>query len=98
VRGLAHVGVLRVLTEAGVPIDSIAGVSMGAIVATAYALTDRFLTLNRPVHSRAPRNRKALPTTDTELKLIAAAAIIGLSSSPKKGYSTPAATGTPIEL
>jgi len=42
VRGLAHVGVLRVLAEAGVPIDSIAGVSMGAIVATAYALTDRF--------------------------------------------------------
>jgi len=42
VRGLAHVGVLRVLAEAGVPIDSIAGVSMGAIVATAYALTERF--------------------------------------------------------
>jgi len=42
VRGLAHVGVLRVLSEAGVPIDAIAGVSMGAIVATAYALTDRF--------------------------------------------------------
>lgn len=42
VRGLAHVGVLQVLAGAGVPIDSIAGVSMGAIVATAYALTDRF--------------------------------------------------------
>ena len=34
---------------------------------------------------RAPRNRKALPTTDTELKLIAAAAMIGLSNNPKKG-------------
>jgi len=42
VRGLAHVGVLRVLEAAEVPIDSIAGVSMGAIVATAYALTDGF--------------------------------------------------------
>jgi len=42
VRGLAHVGVLKVLAEAGVPIDAIAGASMGAIVATAYALTDRF--------------------------------------------------------
>lgn len=42
VRGLAHVGVLQVLAEAGIPIHAIAGVSMGAIVATAYALTDRF--------------------------------------------------------
>ena len=35
---------------------------------------------------------------DTELKLIAAAAIIGLKSSPKNGYSTPAAIGTPSAL
>ncbi len=34
---------------------------------------------------RAPRNRSALAITDTELKLIAAAAIIGLSRMPKKG-------------
>ncbi len=44
------------------------------------------------------RNRSALPMTDTELKLIAAAAIIGDSSSPKNGYRTPAATGTPAAL
>ncbi len=31
------------------------------------------------------RRRSALPITDTELKLIAAAAIIGLSSSPVNG-------------
>ena len=31
------------------------------------------------------RNRKALPITETELKLIAAAAIIGLNRIPKKG-------------
>ena len=42
--------------------------------------------------------RKALPTTDTELKLIATAAIIGDSSRPVNGYSTPAAIGTPIAL
>ena len=36
--------------------------------------------------------------TDTELKLIAAAAIMGDSSSPKTGYKTPAATGMPTEL
>lgn len=42
VRGLAHVGVLRVLTEAGVPVDAIAGVSMGAVVGAAYALSDGY--------------------------------------------------------
>jgi hypothetical protein len=36
--------------------------------------------------------------TETELKLIAPAAMTGLSSSPNAGYSTPAAIGTPSEL
>ena len=36
--------------------------------------------------------------TDTELRLIAAPAIIGLSSRPQNGYSTPAATGMPRAL
>jgi hypothetical protein len=44
-------------------------------------------------------NRSALPTTDTELKLIAAAATIGLSSRCAEiGYKTPAAIGTPKAL
>lgn len=42
-----------------------------------------------------PRKRRALATTDTELKDMAAPAIIGLSKMPKKGYKIPAATGTP---
>jgi NTE family protein len=36
-RGLAHVGVLKVLESAGVPVDAIAGTSMGAIVGGLYA-------------------------------------------------------------
>jgi NTE family protein len=36
-RGAAHVGVLRVLEEYRVPIDCIAGTSMGALVGGAYA-------------------------------------------------------------
>lgn len=43
-------------------------------------------------------NRKALPTTDTEDRLIASAAIIGLSNQPNTGYSRPAAIGTPSAL
>lgn len=44
------------------------------------------------------RRRRALAITETELKLMAALASIGLSSQPRNGYRTPAATGMPITL
>src|SRR5262245_63253391 len=37
-RGGAHVGVLRVMEELRVPVDSIAGTSMGSIVGALYAV------------------------------------------------------------
>ena len=37
-KGVAHIGVLKVLEEAGVPIDYIAGTSMGAIVGGLYSI------------------------------------------------------------
>ena len=43
-------------------------------------------------------NLRAFTITDTELKLIARAAIIGESSIPKNGKRTPAAIGTPSVL
>jgi NTE family protein len=36
-RGLAHIGVLRVLEEEGIFVDCLAGTSMGGIIAAAYA-------------------------------------------------------------
>ena len=36
-RGIAHIGVLRVLEEHEIPIDFIAGTSVGALIAAAYA-------------------------------------------------------------
>ncbi len=36
-RGLAHIGVLKVLEEASIPIDIIAGTSMGAFIGAMYA-------------------------------------------------------------
>ncbi|MDQ7029969.1 MAG: cyclic nucleotide-binding and patatin-like phospholipase domain-containing protein [Ardenticatenia bacterium] len=36
-RGLAHIGVLEVLLEANVPVDVIAGASMGALIGALYA-------------------------------------------------------------
>lgn len=35
-RGIAHVGVLRVLEEAGIPINFVAGTSVGALIGAAY--------------------------------------------------------------
>ena len=50
-------------------------------------------------HNEMRRSRSAFPITETELKLIAAAAIIGFSNKPKgNGYTTPAAIGTPRTL
>jgi NTE family protein/lysophospholipid hydrolase len=37
-RGFAHIGVIRAIEEAGIPIDMICGVSMGAVIAGQYAL------------------------------------------------------------
>jgi len=50
------------------------------------------------LYSLAWRRRRALVMTDTELKLIAAAAKMGLSRMPKNGYRMPAAMGTPRAL
>lgn len=35
-RGIAHIGVLRVLREAGIPIDMVAGTSVGALIGAGY--------------------------------------------------------------
>src|SRR5258707_1198527 len=35
-RGIAHIGVLRVLHEAGIPIDCVAGTSVGALIAVGF--------------------------------------------------------------
>jgi NTE family protein len=40
-RGLAHLGVLCALEREGIPIDLLLGTSMGALVASVYALTPR---------------------------------------------------------
>jgi hypothetical protein len=42
--------------------------------------------------------RNELAITETELKLIAKAAIIGDKSIPKNGYNSPAAIGIPSVL
>jgi NTE family protein len=50
-RGIAHIGALRALEEAGIPVDAIAGSSMGAIVGGIYATGSRAAQLERIVRS-----------------------------------------------
>ena len=50
-RGAAHIGVLKVLDEYRVPIDCIAGTSMGAIVGGAYATGMRVDEMSSITHS-----------------------------------------------
>ena len=72
-RGLAHIGVLKVLEQAGIPVDMIAGTSMGSVVGGLYAVgynaaqldtivraQDWFRLLSDPVDRRdLPSDRKA---------------------------------------
>ena len=62
-KGLAHIGVLRVLEEAGIPIDLITGTSMGALIGGTYAAGNakwlerivRVSTSSRSSRCRDPR-------------------------------------------
>ena len=49
-RGFAHIGVIRAIQEAEIPIDAIGGVSMGAVIAAQYAMgmqPDDMVAFNR---------------------------------------------------
>ena len=64
-RGLAHIGVVRALREAGMPIDMIGGTSMGAVMASLVAMGQdwqQMLETNREawLHSK-PHKEYSLP-------------------------------------
>jgi NTE family protein len=46
-RGIAHIGVLRVLREAGIQIDCVAGTSVGALIGAAYCAGTPLETMER---------------------------------------------------
>ncbi|WP_439814300.1 patatin-like phospholipase family protein [Zavarzinia sp. CC-PAN008] len=64
-RGFAHIGVVRALHEAGVPIDRVGGTSMGAIIAAGLAMGWNHEDLVRRIHAafvaRSPLNDWTLP-------------------------------------
>jgi hypothetical protein len=62
---------------------STCGLHQAPICAARELQTHRFI--GYPPDMATPRNRSALPTTETEDRLIASAAIIGLNSRPNAG-------------
>lgn len=61
-RGLAHVGVLRALRHAGIPIHLIAGTSAGAIIGAAYAWDQDIAAITRAALD--PRWKRMSPLID----------------------------------
>lgn len=49
-RGFAHIGVLKVLQQAGIPIDLIVGTSSGALVGAMYAINPDILQIENKFH------------------------------------------------
>jgi len=64
-RGFAHLGVMKALREAAIPIDVIGGASMGAIIAAQYAAgfdVDAMVELNRRSFSGSDVSDLTVPT------------------------------------
>ena len=51
-KGIAHIGVIKVLEEAGIPIDYIGGTSMGSIVGGLYAIGYNIETIEAMAHAQ----------------------------------------------
>jgi NTE family protein len=59
VRGLAHVGVLKVFEREGIPLDLIVGTSMGALIGATYAVSGQSLAVERKMLELAARDKVA---------------------------------------
>ena len=67
-RGFAHIGVLKALSEAGVPFDYLSGTSMGGIIAAGFAMEWSIDEVTERVREAFVQNR---PLSDFTLPLIA---------------------------
>src|SRR3989449_5701249 len=68
-RGLAHIGVLKGLEEAGVPVDVIAGTSMGSAVGGLYAVGDTAPHLDTIVRTEDWYRRSEEHTSELQARL-----------------------------
>jgi len=88
-RGAAHVGVIRMLEEMQIPIDAIAGTSMGAVVGGLYAAglngdeierVFRELDWQEMIRDRAPRRDRAYRRKQDDRNILAKGAL-GVNTS-----------------
>ncbi|MBK6350258.1 MAG: patatin-like phospholipase family protein [Proteobacteria bacterium] len=88
-RGAAHVGVIRMLEEMQIPIDAIAGTSMGAVVGGLYAAglsgdeierVFRELDWQEVIRDRAPRRERAYRRKQDDRNILAKGAL-GVNTS-----------------
>lgn len=59
-RGFAHIGVIKALRDLGIPIDFVAGTSMGAIIGGLYALTESVESIESKIKGLEGRNLKVV--------------------------------------
>jgi len=81
-RGLAHIGVIRALNEAGIPIDMIGGTSMGSMISSLYAMGKDYQGITA-AEKEAIANK---PFTEFTLPLIALVRSKRLDNSVKNLY------------
>lgn len=93
-KGVAHIGVLKVLEEAGIPIDYISGTSMGAIVGGLYSVGYSAKQLDSLVRVQDwpfllsdKISRNNLPFYEKELT---EKYLVSFAFSPETGFNVPA--------
>lgn len=95
VKGTAHIGVLKVLEEEGIPIDMVVGTSMGAIVGGLYSIgytTTQLDSLIRAqdwsfvLSDRAPREKLSLSERESAENYLMRIPLSRTSDTGKKGF------------
>ncbi len=89
--GLAHIGVLKVLEDAGVPIDLVAGCSQGSIIAVGYASgmpVSEMVDVARRLGAKRNFITVADPTFFTKPGIIAGQRFLGMMRPYLKGKET----------
>ncbi len=82
-RGMAHIGVIRALSEAGIPIDTVGGTSFGAVTAAALAMGWDLETITKK-HLRFTVESGRV--VDLTLPLMSLAAGGKITSGMRSGY------------
>ena len=86
--GRAHVGVLKVLEEYHVPIDCIAGNSMGALVGAAYATGTSVAEMEKIIAGISPSSCSRSSRRARSCPCVASRMTTKVSSVPKSGTTT----------